>query len=98
MFPTFQTLRTTMGRVLSALVLTIATGVGAHAQVVNNPPVAPISLTAFPHRSFVSMAAGPHQMVWDGRSSAGSQSAPGVYFAVLRFENTTLTKRIVRVP
>ncbi len=45
-----------------------------------------------------TMAAGPHQMVWDGRSSAGSQSAPGVYFAVLRFENTTLTKRIVRVP
>jgi len=46
--------RTTIGRVLSALVLTVATVVGAQAQVVNNPPVAPISLTAFPHRSFVS--------------------------------------------
>lgn len=49
-----QKFRTTVGRVLSALVLSIATVRGVNAQVVNNPPVAPLSLTAFPHRSFVS--------------------------------------------
>jgi flagellar hook assembly protein FlgD len=45
-----------------------------------------------------SMASGPHTLVWDGRSSSGQSSAPGIYFAVLRFSNETRTQRIVRVP
>ena len=47
---------------------------------------------------FGAMNAGAHNLVWDGRSSAGQTSAPGMYFAVLRFEDRTITKRIIRIP
>jgi hypothetical protein len=45
-----------------------------------------------------TLAAGVHRLTWDGRSSVGQMSAPGIYFAVLRFEDRTLTKRVIRIP
>ena len=45
-----------------------------------------------------TMNAGSHHLVWDGRTSSGQASAPGIYFAVMRFEDRVLTKRIVRIP
>lgn len=45
-----------------------------------------------------TMPAGAHHLMWDGRGNAGGPSAPGVYFAVLRFEDRMMTKRIIRVP
>lgn len=44
-----------------------------------------------------SMSAGPHDWVWDGRGDSGDRVVPGVYFEVVRFEDRTLTRRLVRV-
>lgn len=44
-----------------------------------------------------TLAAGEYHLMWDGRGTSGQASQPGVYFAVLRFGNRTLTRRIVRV-
>lgn len=41
--------------------------------------------------------AGPHDEVWDGRRDSGELVAPGVYFAMARFENRILTRRVVRI-
>ena len=43
------------------------------------------------------LPAGAHRIQWDGRNSTGQSTEPGVYFAVLRFGDKALTKRIVRV-
>ena len=43
------------------------------------------------------LSAGAHRIQWDGRNSTGQSAEPGVYFAVLRFGDKALTKRIVRV-
>ena len=43
------------------------------------------------------LPAGAHRLEWDGRNASGQNTEPGVYFAVLRFGNKALTKRIVRV-
>jgi hypothetical protein len=45
-----------------------------------------------------ALAAGPHRLTWDGRNTGGSLASPGVYFAVLRFEERVLTKRLIRLP
>lgn len=44
-----------------------------------------------------AMPAGVQHVQWDGRNSAGQRTEPGVYFAVLRFGDKSLTKRIIRV-
>jgi hypothetical protein len=43
------------------------------------------------------MGAGPHDQVWDGRRDSGERVPPGVYFAVLRFEHQTLTRRLALI-
>jgi len=45
-----------------------------------------------------TMNAGSRHLVWDGRTSSGQVTAPGIYFAVMRFEDRVLTQRIVRIP
>ncbi len=42
-------------------------------------------------------SAGRHEAVWDGRDDSDKGVAPGVYFAVLRFENRTIWQRVVRI-
>jgi len=42
------------------------------------------------------MSAGAGEAVWDGRDDSGRRVAPGVYLAVLRFENRTVVQRVVR--
>ncbi|MEQ1831515.1 MAG: choice-of-anchor D domain-containing protein [Candidatus Eisenbacteria bacterium] len=44
-----------------------------------------------------ALPAGAHHIQWDGRNATGQNTEPGVYFAVLRFGDKALTKRIVRV-
>jgi len=41
---------------------------------------------------------GPHTVIWDGADRHGTRVAPGVYFAVLRFESGTRTRRLVLRP
>ena len=43
------------------------------------------------------LGAGSHDIAWDGRRDSGEPVASGVYFAVLRFERTVLTRRLTRV-
>jgi hypothetical protein len=43
-----------------------------------------------------TMSAGAGEAVWDGRDDSGRRVAPGVYLAVLRFENRTAVQRVVR--
>ncbi len=43
------------------------------------------------------MSAGPQREVWEGRDESGGRAAPGIYFGVLRFENRTITRRVVRI-
>lgn len=43
------------------------------------------------------MSAGRHDAVWKGRDESGAPVAPGVYFAMLRFENRAIARRLVRV-
>ncbi len=42
------------------------------------------------------LPAGPHSAVWDGRDAHGGPVNPGVYFAVLRFEDSSRLARLVR--
>ena len=44
------------------------------------------------------LPAGVHQIAWDGRGSASQAAHSGVYFAVLRFGEQTLVRRIVWMP
>ncbi len=41
------------------------------------------------------LGAGTHAARWDGRDDRGARSASGVYFAVLRFGNGAVTRRMV---
>jgi carboxypeptidase T len=42
-------------------------------------------------------AAGPHEIVWDGRDDAGAQAASGAYVVKLQSSAGDLTQRLVRV-
>lgn len=44
-----------------------------------------------------SLAAGPHELRWDGRSGRGAEVAPGVYFLELQIEGKRTIKRVVRL-
>ena len=41
------------------------------------------------------IAAGPHQVFWDGRSEAGRLAATGVYFYRLKVGTESITRRLV---
>ncbi len=43
------------------------------------------------------LAAGPHEVVWDGRDDTGRAMAPGLYFARLSAEGRRLTRLVSRV-
>jgi glucose/arabinose dehydrogenase len=43
------------------------------------------------------LAAGPHEVVWDGADAAGRRVPAGLYFARLRAGGETLDRRVVRV-
>ena len=45
-----------------------------------------------------TLGAGEHRVTWDGRSGAGSAAKSGVYFAVLRFGDQTLVRRMIWMP
>jgi hypothetical protein len=44
------------------------------------------------------MAAGPHEMKWDGRDERGSQAAAGVYFLRVAWAGDIATRRVVLLP
>jgi hypothetical protein len=44
-----------------------------------------------------AMPAGSHRMAWDGRDSNGHQAGAGVYFAVVRFDDHSMVRRLVRM-
>ena len=44
------------------------------------------------------LAAGPHQVIWDGRDGAGERVASGVYFFRLNLEGARETRRVILVP
>jgi len=44
------------------------------------------------------MTSGEHRLTWDGTSSAGRAVGSGVYFAVLRYGEQSLTRRLIWMP
>jgi hypothetical protein len=42
-----------------------------------------------------TFGAGPHQFVWNGRTSGGLPAAPGVYLLRLETEGGVVTKKVV---
>jgi hypothetical protein len=42
--------------------------------------------------------AGMHEVVWNGRTTSGRQSDPGIYLVRLRTATSTMSSRIVRLP
>ena len=44
------------------------------------------------------LAAGPHELPWDGRDSRGRAAPPGLYFARLTCADHTVTHRLLRLP
>ncbi|MBM4119041.1 DUF4091 domain-containing protein, partial [bacterium] len=42
-----------------------------------------------------ALAAGPHELPWDGKDAAGEAAASGVYLAVLRAGGDTLTRKML---
>jgi len=45
-----------------------------------------------------SVAAGSHRVVWDGRTGAGSQTAPGVYLAVVKIGDRETASKMFLLP
>jgi parallel beta-helix repeat protein len=45
-----------------------------------------------------SLAAGSHRVVWDGRTGAGSQTAPGVYLAVVKIGDRETASKMFLLP
>ncbi len=43
------------------------------------------------------LAAGAHELSWDGGSDAGARARPGVYFVRVRTADATLVRRVVRL-
>jgi hypothetical protein len=44
------------------------------------------------------LAAGPHEIAWDGRDAGGAQAAAGLYWAMLEAGGEKVSRRLVRVP
>ena len=61
------------------------------------PRVEIVDVTGRRVRTLVPTGAAAREIVWDGRDSAGSAVAAGVYYVRLRSERTTETVRVVKV-
>ena len=44
------------------------------------------------------LPAGEHSFTWDGRTGAGGGAGSGVYFAVLRYGEQSVTRRMIWMP